>query len=187
MKKLILFFILTILTFSVDEEKVNNIINNSLNNITNSVTQEVEENKVENENKQEEISIENITNEELKKIEENLDISNPTKIYNLSRIYAKLGMFESAYRVAMLDSTKDVRNLYVAATSARQYGNYNKSVELYNQILKKDPTHLKSVLGIGLAYRGLGEYKRAISYLENYNEQNRSEAVSILIEELMQK
>lgn len=97
-----------------------------------------------------------------------LSTENEDAIYSLALLYVKEGLYESALKLALKDKKQSVKNLYLAATAARMTGKYNMAVNLYNKVLQHGP-HLKSYLGLAMAYRGLGEFEKAQSYMQKYN------------------
>ncbi|WP_068268220.1 CDC27 family protein [Caviibacter abscessus] len=97
-----------------------------------------------------------------------LSTNNEDAIHRLALLYVKEGLYESAMKLALKDKSKSVKNLYLAATSARMIGKYDMAINLYNQVLSSG-THYKSYLGLAMAYRGKGDFEKAESYMQQYN------------------
>lgn len=97
-----------------------------------------------------------------------ISTNNSEAIYRLSLLYVKNLLYEHAMNLALKDKNKDTRNLFIAAVSARMIGEYNKSIKLYNQILSRYPNNPKSILGLAMAYKGLGDFKSALRYMKQY-------------------
>lgn len=95
-----------------------------------------------------------------------LKSKNEDNISNLMKIYIKSALYERAMKLGM--KSNDVKNIYLSALSARLIGKYDISISQYNRVLKINPNHLDSILGLGLAYRGKKENGLAIKYLTQY-------------------
>lgn len=87
-------------------------------------------------------------------------------INKLMQVYIKSSLFEKAMKLGL--KSKDLRNIYLSALTARLTGHYDISISQYNKILNQNPNHLESLLGIGLAYRGKKEYTAAVKFLNQY-------------------
>jgi putative tetratricopeptide repeat-containing domain protein len=99
-------------------------------------------------------------------------------IFQLCQLYFKDGLFERAANLAKKDRSGDIRNLYVVAISSRLMGNYDQSIDYYNRILASAPGESQAKLGIGIAYKGKGEYAKALEYLRSYSATNPDREVS---------
>ncbi|CAM3178391.1 tetratricopeptide repeat protein [Streptobacillus felis] len=91
---------------------------------------------------------------------------NPDNVYTLSTIYMKSGLYERAMNLGL--KTKDVRTVYNSALGARLIGKYDIAIKQYQKVLSINPSHLNSLLGLGLSYRGRGDKQNAIKYLQKY-------------------
>lgn len=190
MKKLIYIAILIfgLVAFSEDNdrkistEEINNIINNSLSKLEKKgEIKKLDEPKTE---KDKEVS-EKTVSEELKNYEENtLDIGSNNEVYNLAITYVNQNLYESANRLVRKDKSNDIKLIYIRAATSRMIGDYDDAINSYNLVLQKDPNHLKSILGLGLSYRGKGNIGKAIYYLEMYNNKNADVDISTIINRL---
>ena len=103
---------------------------------------------------------------------------NASTIYQLCQLYFKDGLFERAANLAKKDTSGDIRNLYVVAISSRLMGNYDQSIDYYNRILASSPGEAQARLGIGIAYKGKGDYGKALEYLRSYASSNPDREVT---------
>lgn len=103
--------------------------------------------------------------------------NNSEAIYNLAKLYIKDGLYERAMNLALKDRHKDIRNIYIAATSARMLGYYDKSIKLYKQVLSNNPNHAKSLLGTAVAYKGKNDIKQALKYMTSYSKYDNSNEI----------
>lgn len=106
----------------------------------------------------------NIEKYELQVLEE----KDPEKINELARIYIKNGLIEKAARLALLDDTRDIKNIFIAATAKRLMADYDKAISLYNEVLNKDDSVYNAYLGLGISYKQKGDFYRAIRNLKKY-------------------
>lgn len=191
----LLFLIISILSMAsqkieqgkeTKEDEISNIINNSLTNVENKKNEEKKQEVNKNEETLEETSqnSEDETLEIIKIEKENVDLNNPDSIYRMCLYYISVNLFESAYDLARQDKSGDVRNIFMQATAARMIGKYSEAIEKYNKVLQINPNHLKSMLGLGLAYRGKQDISKALHYLEMYNNLSSDVNVSSVINEL---
>lgn len=103
---------------------------------------------------------------------------NSGAIFRLCNLYYRDGLYERAMNLAKSDNARDVRNLYVVALSSRLMGNFDQSIQYYNEILAKYPGFAEAQLGLGIAYKSKGDFQRAVEYLKNYNNVRRDDNVS---------
>lgn len=103
--------------------------------------------------------------------------NNADAIYSLALLYIKDGLYESAMNLALKDKTHNPKNLYLAATTARFIGKYDTAINNYQKVLKVNSNHAKSYLGLAMAYKGKGNYKTALKYLNTYASYDNSDAV----------
>ncbi|MDO5088962.1 MAG: tetratricopeptide repeat protein [Leptotrichiaceae bacterium] len=103
---------------------------------------------------------------------------NASTIFQLCQLYFKDGLFERAANLAKKDTSGDLRNLYVVAISSRLMGNYDQSINYYNRILAVSPGQAQARLGIGIAYKGKGEFSKALEYLRSYAASNPDREVT---------
>jgi len=98
-------------------------------------------------------------------------------IFLLGNQYFKMNKYEKAFKVFSKDSTG--KNLFGAATTARLMGDFQVALDYYNRMSgQSGEVHL----GKGLAYRGLGQYGRAIEELTIYvNNYSKNENVFLTI------
>lgn len=99
-------------------------------------------------------------------------------IFRLCNLYFRDGLYERAMNLAKQDNARDIRNLYVVALSSRLMGNFDQSIQYYNEILARYPNYLEAHLGLGIAYKSKGDFKRAVEYLKTYNNSRRDENVN---------
>ena len=92
----------------------------------------------------------------------------PSSIYRLCNVYFKDGLYERAVKLAKKDASKDVRNLFVIAIGSRLYGDFDESINAYNEILALSPGNAEANLGLGIAYKSKGDFSKAINYLQRY-------------------
>ncbi len=92
----------------------------------------------------------------------------PSSIYSLCNLYFKDGLYERAVKLAKKDASKDVRNLFVIAIGSRLYGDFDESINAYNEILALSPGNAEANLGLGIAYKSKGDFSKAINYLQRY-------------------
>ena len=106
--------------------------------------------------------------------------ANPSSgaIFRLCNLYFRDGLYERAMRLAKVDNAREVRNLYVVALSLRLMGNFDQSIQYYNEILAKYPGFAEAQLGLGIAYKSKGDFQRAVEHLKNYNNARRDDNVS---------
>ena len=106
--------------------------------------------------------------------------SNPSSgaIFRLCNLYFRDGLYERAMNLAKQDNARDIRNLYVVALSSRLMGNFDQSIQYYNEILARYPNYLEAHLGLGIAYKSKRDFKRAVEYLKTYNNSRRDENVN---------
>ncbi|MDR2879236.1 MAG: tetratricopeptide repeat protein [Fusobacteriales bacterium] len=106
--------------------------------------------------------------------------TNPSSgaIFRLCNLYFRDGLYERAMNLAKQDNARDIRNLYVVALSSRLMGNFDQSVQYYNEILARYPNFLEAHLGLGIAYKSKRDFKRAVEYLKTYNNSRRDENVN---------
>lgn len=106
--------------------------------------------------------------------------SNPTSgaIFRLCNLYFRDGLYERAMELAKTDSARDIRNLYVVAVSSRLMGNFDQSIQYYNEILARYPGFPEAHLGLGIAYKAKGDFRKAVEYLKTYNNSRRDENVN---------
>ena len=106
--------------------------------------------------------------------------SNPSSgaIFRLCNLYFRDGLYERAMNLAKQDNARDIRNLYVVALSSRLMGNFDQSIQYYNEILARYPNFLEAHLGLGIAYKSKRDFKRAVEYLKTYNNSRRDENVN---------
>ena len=106
--------------------------------------------------------------------------TNPSsgEIFRLCNLYFRDGLYERAMNLAKQDNARDIRNLYVVALSSRLMGNFDQSIQYYNEILARYPNFLEAHLGLGIAYKSKGDFKRAVEYLKTYNNSRRDENVN---------
>lgn len=102
---------------------------------------------------------------------------NSEAIHSLAMMYVREGLYESAMNLALRDKSRSTRNIYLAATAARMIGRFDKSIQLYNELLKRDSGHPKTYLGLAMAYKGKGNYKQALSYLRTYQSHDNSRRI----------
>ncbi|WP_064580446.1 tetratricopeptide repeat protein [Streptobacillus moniliformis] len=91
---------------------------------------------------------------------------NTENIYTLSTIYMKSGLYERAMNLGL--RSNEIRTIYNSALAARLIGKYEIAIKQYSKVLYSDPSHLNSLLGLGLSYRGMGDKASAINYLQKY-------------------
>ena len=108
---------------------------------------------------------------------ENAIKSNPnaTAIFRLCNLYYRDGLYQRALDLAKTDSSRNVRNLFVVAVSSRLEGDFDQSIQYYNEILAKYPNFPEAHLGLGIAYKSKGEFSKAAQYLRNYNNMRRDD------------
>ena len=106
--------------------------------------------------------------------------ANPSSraIFRLCNLYFKFRTIKIPIPLAKSDNARDVRNLYVVALSSRLMGNFDQSIQYYNEILAKYPGFAEAQLGLGIAYKSKGDFQRAVEYLKNYNNVRRDDNVS---------
>lgn len=106
--------------------------------------------------------------------------TNPSSgaIFRLCNLYFRDGLYERAMTLAKQDNARDIRNLYVVAVSSRLMGNFDQSIQYYNEILARYPNFLEAHLGLGIAYKSKRDFKRAVEYLKTYNNSRRDENVN---------
>ena len=106
--------------------------------------------------------------------------TNPSSgaIFRLCNLYFRDGLYERAMNIAKQDNARDIRNLYVVALSSRLMGNFDQSIQYYNEILARYPNYLEAHLGLGIAYKSKRDFKRAVEYLKTYNNSRRDENVN---------
>ena len=65
--------------------------------------------------------------------------TNPSSgaIFRLCNLYFRDGLYERALSLAKQDNARDIRNLYVVALSSRLMGNFDQSIQYYNEILAR--------------------------------------------------
>ncbi len=98
---------------------------------------------------------------------------NADAIHSLAMLYIKESLYESAMNLALRDKTRNVKNIFLAATAARMIGRFDKSIKLYNEVLSKNSNHAKSYLGLAMAYKGKGDFSQAQKYLKMSNEHSQ--------------
>ncbi|CAM3212965.1 hypothetical protein [Streptobacillus ratti] len=91
---------------------------------------------------------------------------NSENIYTLSTIYMKSGLYERAMNLGL--KTNEIRTVYNSALGARLIGKYEIAIKQYKKVLYSDSVHLNSLLGLGLSYRGIGDKRSAVNYLQRY-------------------
>ncbi|MBC2855835.1 MAG: tetratricopeptide repeat protein [Cetobacterium sp.] len=101
---------------------------------------------------------------------------NEELIFGLGDQYFRAGKYERAKTIfgKNIDSS---RNLFGAATAARFIGDYNVAIDYYTESLDKYPVISEAYLGRGIAYRNIGEYKKAVDDLEKYKSYKKTETV----------
>lgn len=102
-----------------------------------------------------------------------ISTGNADAIHSLAMLYIKESLYESAMNLALKDKTRNVKNIFLAATTARMIGRFDKSIKLYNEVLSKTPNHAKSYLGLAMAYKGKGDFEKAQKYLKMSNEHSQ--------------
>lgn len=103
---------------------------------------------------------------------------NSNTIYQLSQLYFKDGLYERAVNLSKKDLSGDIRNLYVVAIGSRLMGNYDQAIDYYNRILAVSPNQSEAKLGIGISYKGKGEFSKALGYLREYSRTNSNSEVT---------
>lgn len=125
---------------------------------------------------------------EYKKYEEQIvSTGNSDAINQLAILYIKENLYESAMKVALKDKKRDLKNIYLAATSARMIGKYKESIQLYTEVLKKDSSNPKALLGIAMAYKLNGDNNAALKYLKSYSKYDSSDRIMREIQVLESK
>ena len=66
---------------------------------------------------------------------------NADAIHSLAMLYIKESLYESAMNLALRDKTRNIKNIFLAATAARMIGRFDKSIKLYNEVLSKNSNH----------------------------------------------
>ena len=89
-------------------------------------------------------------------------------IYNLCNLYFKDGLYERAVKLAKKDKGRDVKNLFIIAIGSRLSGNFDESINAYNEILAVSPDNAEANLGLGIAYKSKGDFSKAINHLQRY-------------------
>ena len=89
-------------------------------------------------------------------------------IYSLCSLYFKDGLYERAVKLAKKDKARDVRNLFIIAIGSRLSGNFDESINAYNEILAVSPDNAEANLGLGIAYKSKRDFSKAINYLQRY-------------------
>jgi tetratricopeptide (TPR) repeat protein len=89
-------------------------------------------------------------------------------IYSLCNLYFKDGLYERAVKLAKKDKARDVRNLFIIAIGSRLSGNFDESINAYNEILAVSPDNAEANLGLGIAYKSKRDFSKAINYLQRY-------------------
>ena len=106
-----------------------------------------------------------------------LDTNNEDAIHSLSLLYVKDGLYERAMNLSLKDKKGSIKNIYLAATCARMIGKYEISINLYNKVLNFNSQHSKSILGLAMAYKGKGDFDKALYYMQKYSEYDSSAEV----------
>lgn len=106
--------------------------------------------------------------------------NNEELIFNLGDQYFKNNRYEAAKNIFSknIDSS---RNLFGAGTTSRFLGDYNKAIDYYTESLSKEPLIPEAYLGRGLAYRNIGEYKKAIEDFNTYKSYYDNESVYLAL------
>lgn len=102
---------------------------------------------------------------------------NSEAIHGLAMLYIKENLYESAMNLALKDKSRNIKNVYLAATAARMIGKFDRSIKLYDDVLSKNPDHAKTYLGLAMAYKGKGNFEKALKYLRIYSKYNNSERI----------
>jgi tetratricopeptide (TPR) repeat protein len=89
-------------------------------------------------------------------------------IYSLCNLYFKDGLYERAVKLAKKDKGRDVKNLFIIAIGSRLSGNFDESINAYNEILAVSPDNAEANLGLGIAYKSKGDFSKAINHLQRY-------------------
>lgn len=113
-----------------------------------------------------------------------LATNNSQIINDFSKFYIRMGLFESAMKLALKDPNREKENIYLAATVARMIGEYDKSIKLYEEVLAKDIDSYKSYLGLAINYKIKGDYYRAVRNLRKYANYDNSPEIQKEIKKL---
>ncbi len=113
-----------------------------------------------------------------------LATNNSIAINDYAKWYIEHGLYEKAMKLALKDPNKSVENIYLAATAARMIGKYDTSINLYKKVLRVNPNHYKSFLGLAMNYKMKRHFKSAISYLRKYQQYNNSPEIERQIQRL---
>jgi Flp pilus assembly protein TadD len=93
------------------------------------------------------------------------EAGSPALVYNLAVVLENQGRIEDAkenYRIARdLDSRFYVEGGFNLARLLYRQRRYEESTAEYRRVLSADPAHLKSLIGLGEALRGLGRIEEA--------------------------
>ena len=71
-------------------------------------------------------------------------------------------------KLAKKDKGRDVKNLFIIAIGSRLSGNFDESINAYNEILAVSPDNAEANLGLGIAYKSKRDFSKAINYLQRY-------------------
>ena len=89
--------------------------------------------------------------------------------------------------LALKDKKGSIKNIYLAATCARMIGKYDTSINLYSKVLNVDGQHAKSILGLAMAYKGKGDFDKALHYMQKYSHYDSSAEVINAINSLQSR
>lgn len=116
-----------------------------------------------------------------------LSTNNEDAIHSLALLYVKDGLYERAMHLALKDKKGSIKNIYLAATCARMIGKYDTSINLYSKVLNVDGQHAKSILGLAMAYKGKGDFNKALHYMQKYSHYDSSAEVINAINSLQSR
>ncbi|MBX0357735.1 tetratricopeptide repeat protein [Halobacillus sp. Nhm2S1] len=83
-------------------------------------------------------------------------------LFTLLGIFLVIGITAFTWNAAQAD---DIDDIYDKAKAAYADGNYEKSIQLYQDVLSMDKTHKEARLELGQSYIALEEYDPAIKFL----------------------
>ena len=116
--------------------------------------------------------------EKYKKYEQQVvSTGNSEAIHSLAMLYIKEGLYEHAMNLALRDRSRNIKNIYLAATTARMIGKYDQAIKLYNNILNVNSSHAKTYLGLAMAYKGKGKFSQSLKYLKMYANYDNSRRI----------
>ena len=102
--------------------------------------------------------------------------------FRMAQLYFKDGLYERAVNlakkdVALKEGEQDISLMYVVAIGSRLMGNFDQSVTYYDKILSQGEAQPEALLGIAIAYKGKGDFAKALKYLNEYEDLNSTEQV----------